>query len=195
MARPKSAEEMIVPLSFEYTMRNLFGPHYFQYVGTVTSKKWRTDLAKIVRYLKISIVETVDTDTLHRSTLLELCETFERSSKNFESVNRANAEMIQLLVKVSFALVGRFPDNMSSKNPYVRKSWKLDSQRTVTYLQSADQKVNVLLDQIDARKHYKIQHNDRSSLHEILIFDFDSDRKKLIAWFKNAYPEIYCKVF
>lgn len=185
-----------VPLSFEYLMSALFGKsHYHGYVGSVSKKAWKKDLAKVAKYIRTSIELNVQTDQHHKDTLRCVCEDLERKIKESSKVEQINVIVIENLIRLIFLLLGNLPDHWRYKSPYADRFWKLDGHRSITHLHSESQKAALIINLIDIKKRFSVPTNGYEDLHDVCFRKFRGNAQAFVEWFKAEQPQVYCQIF
>ena len=177
-------------------MSALFGElNYHGYVGGVSKATWKKDLRKVTKYIKKSIELNANTDSHHKSELLETCDRLEKELKESSTINQINAATIEKLICLVFLLLGNIPNHRRKRSPYADRFWELDGHRTLSYTQSDEQKAYLIINLVDINKRYAITVEDYKDLQAVFYKRFKGKASKFLGWFKKSYPEIYCQIF
>ena len=185
-----------VPISLEYLFSSLFGKaKYHGYVGAVSARTWKKDLAKTAKYISKAIELNARTDAFHRRELLETCERLISHIEGAKTVDQANVAAVESLVRLVFMLLGDVPDHWNKKSPYRDSSWRLDAHRSHQFCQSSVQKVRLLIDLVDQRGCLKLDLGEYGSLLEAYVRCSGGSPDEFLEWFKREYPAAYCEVF
>lgn len=126
-------------------IEQLFGRDaWYELKETTSVSVWRHYLKRTVLALEIAIENTVHADELlhqEASELLKACEESLRSAKTFDHlVSSFTATLLQL----TFLQIGHIPENYRQERVKLHKSnWKLDSYRTVVYVQKPIQRAQL----------------------------------------------------
>lgn len=187
-------ENQKITMSFEYLMTNLFGKTYHGFIDIPQNlSSWKKETQKIARAINKSIKMNVTTDLIHYNDILWQCKNVESKLKAAKSINEINIHMIEFQTRVMFLLLGQLPNHWNSRIVNKDIDWKLDVYRSVTFNQSIEQKVNLILS-------LKECHGFSDSLKEVdLVNKYFSeckgDQEAFINWFKYAHTDIYLKLF
>jgi hypothetical protein len=168
---------------------------YHGYVGAVSARTWKKDLAKTTRYISRAIELNARTDSFHRRELLETRERLVSQIEGSKTADQANLAVIESLVKLVFMLLGDMPDNWNQKSPYRDSFWRLEAHRSQHFSQSSAQKVRLLIDLVDRRQRVKLDLGDYGSLREAYVSCSGGNPEQFLEWFKREYPASYCEVF
>jgi len=164
-------------------------------VGALNITTWKNDMRKLVKYIRKSIEINANTDQLHKSRLIELCDQLDRDIKESGSINQVSVAVIEKYTKLIFQLLGNTPNHWNSRAPYHDRFWKLSGHRTLTYTQTDKQKTHMIINAIDIRKLFEISLSDHEDLHDMFYRGFNSNCREFIVWFKKKYPAVYCELF
>ena len=178
-------------------MSALFGKlNYHGYVGGVSKATWKKDLRKVTKYIKKSIELSANTDSHHKSELLDACDRLEKELKESSTINQINAATIEKLIRLVFLLLGNIPDHWRRRSPWADRFWELDGHRTLSYTQSDEQKTYLIINNlVDIRKRYAITVEDYEDFHAVFYRRFKGKASEFLGWFKKSYPETYCQIF
>jgi len=80
------------------------------------------------------------------------------------------------------------PDNWHKKTINRRDYYKLDKYREIAYIQTSDQKAQLILALCNEEPY-------KNELYNKFWFDFHKDSQQFVDWFKNVYPKIYMEMF
>jgi hypothetical protein len=189
-------ERLCVPISFEYLLTHLFGKQqYHGYVGAVRASRWKRDMLKVLKYLRRSILLTVSADNHHKKQLLKTCDETSKLLDEASTINGMNVALIEGLTKLSFRFVGNLPDHWRRKSPYRDRFWELNGHRSITYVQTDEQRAGLLIYLVDIRKLYKITLTEYEDLHEAFYRGFKGNPSGFLDWFRNFFPKVYSDVF
>ena len=94
-----------------------------------------------------------------------------------------------------FLLIGQLPNRWKSKKVINRKgNWKLDSYRQIQYIQSSEQKKNLIFKAIQNK--YKERFKDWNDfVVNVYWKKCNSNPDELINWLKEEHIDIYCDLF
>lgn len=187
-------DAIFVPLSLEWLLTRMFGQSCYHCTGPHKVSGWKKHLLNIVKVVRHSILVNIDTaDAFHKNKLLELCDQASKSIKETRKKDRLNLLAIEYLVKVIFELMGRLPNHWSMKAVNRLEHWKADTFRKLTYLQTTEHKVKLILS-LPCIDKYRTRFTHEWELSEKLRHLKD-DGDRFIEWFKQKHQDIYLEVF
>lgn len=185
------AEEINIPISFEYLLSFLFGKHnYHGHCGFRPLATWKKEQLKLIKTIRKAVKINIDSDIYHCNGIIKTCDFAIQQIKDAKTKDAVNTAMIEYCVKIIFALLGNFPDNWDKKGTSNWQTWKLDSFRKLIYTSTVDNKANLILSLAESSKYGGKLPSDRD-LFMKRIFEFAGDSEKFVNWFKYKYPEIY----
>lgn len=189
------AEEINIPISFEYLLSFLFGKqNYHGHCGFHSFSTWKKEQLKLIKTIRKAVKINVDSDIYHRNTILRSCDLAIQQIKNAKTKDAVNIAMIEYCVKIIFALLGNFPDNWDKRGTSNWQTWKLDTYRKLIYTSTLDNKANLILSLAGSDKYGEKIPNDRD-LFMTRILEFAGDSEGFVNWFKHEYPRTYKDIF
>ena len=204
---------MMLSIDFEHFLADIFGKqHAHQLSGTFDMPLLKKEYIHIFDSLKKHIRINLDkTDCNHFKELISLCDEAKDEINSAEFIDKVNESAFIFMTKLAFLLMGRMPNNWEKKVLNHNNHYRLDQYRSVTYSQSVEQKVNLVLDSFseyheEAMKIPVYQQYTESSHHhppelaryfieDKLFKEFNKNQYKFIEWFKDNFKNIYMSIF
>ena len=189
----KKIESIYIPLSFELMLSSLFGNLSMHGYASMAKKfiEWKRMQIKLMKTIKKAISINVDTDEFHRKEMLDICDIAIEKINQSQSIDEVNIKMLEYAIKMIFRLLGNMPHNSRRRNVGHQNIWKLDSYRKLTYTQTLDQKINLILKVIKSRKNTQ---PSCEQLLEKLWDDFKGDKSAFLNWYKETFKDDYIKI-
>lgn len=182
---------MVVPLGFEFFLKDLYGTQYHGYVGEKSLSTWRKDMAKLIHTIRRAIQLNVSSDRHHHVTMDTTCDHAEQHIRRAKSIDDVSQETIQTLARLCFLLMGQMPNHFDTKAPYRDEHWVLHAERSIGFVQTDGQKVNVILSLArDGHFGGREQATEfRLKLHEL------GTPTKFLEWFRSEHAADYSSLF
>ena len=174
----------------------MFGKsNYHAITGSQDIKFLKKTFSKIFKSISRSInLNIYSCDQTHKDELLYLCDNALLKIKSEKNAEILNLQMITSLTKITFLLIGQFPNNWHKRKTSFNKEWKLDKYRNIIYTSNFQQKTFLILekykDYADLKSDPKIE-----ELWNKLNYDFRNDYFKFVNWFVENHFNIYKKIF
>lgn len=111
-----------------------------------------------------------------------------------KTIDQINEKVILGLIKLVFYLIGERPNHLKMYNTNHSKSWKLNSQRQILYIQSNEQKFKRIIEAAESENYNNSNGYNRNFLFRQLN-TFHRDYCKFIEWHKSEYPNEHLKLF
>ncbi len=182
-----------IKLSFfaEDMLRRILGGYYTNWHGyELTEKQWKYVLRKLLMKIEIAIEANIVTDHIHHNRIA-----FQLGCMKRCLIEEGNTdpENVIALIGLCFELIGDLPDNRHRKHANKKEYFSLSDKRTVHFLQSIRQKVNIILESAwyEPFKDY-YSHGD---LHDKFRLDFGCRPREFVEWYKTEFPKLYTKLF
>lgn len=189
------AEEINIPISFEYLMSSLFGKqNYHGHCGFRPLSTWKKEQIKLIKTIRRAVKINVNSDVYHRNQISRYCDLALEKVKEAKTKDAVNTAMIEYSMKIIFALLGNFPDNWDKRGTSNPQAWKLNRFRKLVYASTLDNKANLILTIAEKGKYSGRLPSERE-LFMKRAFEFAGDSEKFVNWFKDSYPEIYSDIF
>ena len=179
------------PLSFEHMLGRLFGEKFSCGFSSYSKKiaSWKKVQIKLLKSVKKAVLVNVDTDEYHMKDILMICDSGLKKISQCKSIDQINVNMIESYTKIIFRLLGNMPNNSRKKNVSHRSIWKLNKFRKLTYTQTVDQKVNLILR--IAKQRGSKGDPSFSELWDKLYIEFKSDKIRFLDWYKKNFKDKY----
>ena len=183
-------DTIYVPLSFEHLFSHIFGKKkYHGFVGRHQLNVWRKQVYKLIKVIIKFINYNIDiSDNFHKNDLLKTCNNALTETSRAKTIEEINISLIENLIIIIIKMFGKMPDNWHKKTINRRDYYKLDKYRKIAYIQTSDQKAQLIL-ALCNKEPYK------NELYNKFWFDFHKDSQQFVDWFKNVYPKIYMEMF
>ena len=185
-------------LDLRFYIRALYGVNdYTKIKKGVSITSLKNAYLKITKSIRHAINETiVSTDSHHKKGLLADLDTYEIKIKQSKSFNHVNQYMIIILSKTVFGVLGGTADSSRSGIKFTNKQryWRLNFCRQIIYLQSIEQKKNLLFEVIQT-KYLTRFGSVNDFICKIYIEQCKNDPEIFLNWIKKNHSDIYLETF
>lgn len=175
-------------IDFEHFARMLFGDRYHHFCDWNNKSNYKKFLKEVSRNLQRVILNNLQfSDQFQKERIETVLSGLGNSLKrtNFE------AYYIKGLLSLIFWILGDFPDNFFKKNLRGEKFLHPRWARTLIYTQSIPQKGNAILE-----THKYEPYSSRVSYDELFYKRVKmKNSKEFVEYYKEAYPDLYIKLF
>lgn len=183
--------------SFSNLIHNLYGDKDYRLIHTshnfVDAKKY---FLKIMTSIRFATEETiVIVDNHHKQELTNTIARFEEFIKSSTSFEALDQIMISFQSEMIFMLIGQMPHRWHQEKVInTRNAWKLDDSRQIQYLQTIEQKKNIIFSAVQ-NKYKETFGSWTDFLGNIYYRECHNDPSELIEWVREKYPDIYSELF
>ena len=184
-------------ISFSFLIHQLYGGQDYRiiksYNDPLSAKKY---YLKIIKSIRFSIEETISiTDNNHKEELLQTIDRFKTRIKSARTFEQLDQLMITFQSEIIFLLIGFLPNRRrTNKVINSRGNWKLDSYRQIQYIQTNEQKKNLIFKVVQGK--YKERFGEWGTfVTKIYSRQCDNKPDKLIEWLRKHHSDIYVDLF
>lgn len=184
-------------ISFSFLIHQLYGGQDYRiiksYNDPLSAKKY---YLKIIKSIRFSIEETISiTDNNHKEELLQTIDRFKTRIKSARTFEQLDQLMITFQSEIIFRLIGFLPNRRrTDKVINSRGNWKLDNYRQIQYIQTNEQKKNLIFKAVQGK--YKERFGEWVTfVKKIYSRQCDNKSDKLIEWLRKHHSDIYIDLF
>ncbi len=191
-------EIILVPQSFEFLFSHMFGRKpYRDFMGEHIVSDWKKHILKAVKAIRKSILANIDTtDEFHKNKLLELCNQATQRIKEAKRKDQINLSAIECFIRITLELMGGMPYHWEMRVVNRLQDWKLNRHRKLAYLQTPNQKANLILYLTNWPPYCdRFSDKEKGELFHKFRYDFEGDGNRFIEWFKQKHKDIYLELF
>lgn len=184
-------------LSLSFLILRLYGTHdYIEIKSSNNLPLAKKYYLKIIKSIKFSIEETITvTDRNHKTELSQIIDTYEKHLKSSKSFNVLDQLMIAFQSELIFLLIGLVPSRGQSKQVINKRDmWKLDGYRKIQYVQTPEQKKNLIFRAVQGK--FQKRFGDWGDfVTKIYWRECQNKPENLIEWLKINHIDIYLELF
>ena len=184
-------------ISFSFLIHQLYGGQDYtiikSYNDPLSAKKY---YLKIIKSIRFSIEETISiTDNNHKEELLQTIDRFKTRIKSARTFEQLDQLMITFQSEIIFLLIGFLPNRRrTNKVINSRGNWKLDNYRQIQYIQTNEQKKNLIFKAVQGK--YKERFGEWGTfVTKIYSRQCNNKSDKLIEWLRKHHSDIYVDLF
>ena len=195
MEMKKSPETIYVGLGFEGLMRTIYGASgHSSHAGHTEITSWKKPLLQVFRTLKTAIRKNINGDDRFKEQLMARCDCAISAIKNAAFKDEITSDALAFSFEIIFSLLGRLPDNWSSRRAHCSQVSCLGNYRTLSYTRTALQKARQITDSA-----YKNRLKESDPSFETLIYklrrDFHDDADHFLTWLREEHPDLYARFY
>lgn len=187
----------MIPIDFEILLKIILGDEKyllsedFEYTSP---KEYKAQIISLLDTIDYAIIQTIKfADNCLLDDINDAIIRGKSSLKNELTIEQIATSAISIFVELLFLLIGNIPKNSNSRK-HKKIKYTLNDFRTISYIQSNQQKLNLIIFSINNSPENFISEKDRNIIiSEFRNLNYNPD--KCISWFKKIYPNLYLKFF
>jgi hypothetical protein len=182
-----------IPLSVEHFLSYMFGKNSTHGLAGSSSKSdWTKLCKKLILHLEKYVEQNIYTDRIHLQRIKLQIDAL-RASLSVKVGPARDPLLFAAFCKLCLLLMGDLPDHWRKKVVNRPEYFRLNPRRSLLYVQSRQQKVNLILREC-TRGQFSGKFTDDKS-EQIQRNAWNMDNGEFLEWFQKSYLDIHLMLF
>ena len=189
-----SKPESSVPKAMSFLLGRLFGASSSEArQSTRNDKEWRKTILQLLAELDRYQRANIQTDGLHE---LQLAAALAAAHEAVTNDKEFWPGVVEGLARYALGLMGDWPDHHKRKGGRrTAEHYELGRHRSITYRQSTHQRFLTLYRAVDTKAFGTATPMWQLMSSYYSRFGYGKDDLRRLEWFRQAYPEVYSRIF